>query len=329
MRYMETMRATGLSRISRNFVRLSALGVALVAAQPALATEKLAVNASNVALKVDGRGHAVVYYTKAGRRHHPVVWGAINARHPSAYPTPQVSFKIDYSGGSERLGYPLWKTIVNRCRAYDGPRLPRLVKACKAPDGSYWALQAFQRLLPNYGVKPWLAYQNDWELHISHWSGEVAKLEVRQDWVYGANYREVFGRLTYKGVGVHGFRATSTGVPLDGYGRLIYVDTYNSAYGSGWKRENSFLARPPNGHYCYSFQPHVRPSNYPDGPTRPAGHGQRYRIIAGGPGVTPFVGWSGAALGRYTGSAEDADHEAAMDALKRTLFPDTTKCSFS
>ena len=292
-------------------------------AEVAGASEKLTDNASNVSLKVDNAGHAVVYFTRNGRRQHPVVWGAMNARHPSQS-VPQVSFKIDYSGGYMRLGRPLWKTIRNRCRPYDGPALPWLVTACKAPDGSYWALQQFRRLLPNLGLDPWQPRQRARELHISHWKGETAKLDLWADWVMSFRYHEVFGRLTYRGRPVHGFQATRSGAPLDGYGRLIYLDSYNSALGRGWRRENSFLAGRPNGRYCYLFVPRNRYPNYPSGPRRPAAHGERYRLTAGGPGVTPFVMATTTGLPDF--AASNPAHiriEAALNPLKASLFGDT------
>ena len=312
-RFRHTARTTVLTAL--------ALG-ALVGAPEALASEKLTDNAANVSLKVDGSGHAVVYFTRNGRRMHPVVWGAINARHPSRN-VPQVKFKVDYSGGYMKLGSPLWKTIKNRCRPYDGPPLPWLVTACKAPDGSYWALQQFRRLLPNLGVSPWAPHQRARELHISHWKGEPAKLEVSADWVMSMHWHEVFGRVTYQGQPVYGFSSTSAGAPLDGYGRLIYLDTYNSALGAGWKRENSFLAQRPNGRFCYMFVPRDRYAGYPAGPRRPAANGQRYRLTAGGPGVTPFVMTTVAGLPNF--SSTNPDHvalEALLNPVKRALFGD-------
>jgi hypothetical protein len=307
--------------------RLAALGAVLAAVfglpETALASEKLTDNASNVVLKVDNAGHAVVYFTRGGRRMHPVVWGAVNARHPSQR-VRQVSFKIDYSGGYMRLGRPLWKTIRNRCRPYDGPPLPFLVAACKAPDGSYWALQQFRRLLPNLGIDPWLRHQRARELHISHWTGEPTRLDVYADWVMSVRWHEIFGRLTYRGRGVHGFRATPSGAPLDSYGRLVYLDVYNSALGRGWKRENSFLAGRPNGRFCYLFVPRPRYSWYPPGPRRPAANGERYRVIAGGPGVTPFVQRIVPGLPDF--SSSNPAHlalEAQMNPIKRSLFGDT------
>ena len=66
----------------------------------------------------------------------------------------QVAFKLDYAGGWGKSHTDSWKTFGDRCGAYDGPALAWKVTACKAPDGSYWALQAWQRMLPNYGVAP-------------------------------------------------------------------------------------------------------------------------------------------------------------------------------
>jgi hypothetical protein len=269
---------------------LATVAACLAVPSVAGASEKITANAAKLQLRVDGKGRAVVSWTKGGVRRHAAVWGAINARHPD--PTrPQVRFRIDYSGGWQKLGFPLYKTINNRCGRYDGPWIPWLVKACKAPDGSYWALQRFKRLMPNLGMDPWLPRHRTREVHLSHWKGPIAKLEVYANWVQSQRWHELFGRLTYKGVGVYGFKTLGYGEPGDAYGRLIYLDTYNSALGRGWKRENSFLARrkATPGHFCYHFVPRERYSWYPPGPIRPAAHGEKYRLTGGGPGVTPYV----------------------------------------
>jgi hypothetical protein len=185
------------------------------------------------------------------------------------------------------------------CLPYDGPTLPWFVTACKAPDGSYWALQSWQRMLPNLGLDPWKPEQSVWELHLSHWSGPLPELEVHLDWVMTQKARHLFGRFSYLGVPVHGFKATPTGNPLDSYGRNIYLDVLNApGYGPGWRRENSFLAQNPNGNFCYGFYPHKPYPGYPPG-DRPAGHGERYRATVIGPGVLPDIGWEGADLGDY------------------------------
>ena len=89
---------------------------------------------------------------------------------------------------------------------------------------------------------------------------------------------------------MHGFRSTDTGNPLDDYGRNVYLDTFDSAYGMGWRRENSFLTHRGSGAFCYALGPHG---------DRPAGKGERYRATVIGPGVTPDVMWEGAAPGPF------------------------------
>jgi len=267
---------------------LAAVAAALAVAAPASAAQLLARNAGNVSIKVDKQSRAVVYYRIGGQQKAAAVWGAINALTPSQS-RKQVEFKVDYSGGFKVLGTPLAKNIANVCGRYKGPQLPWLVAGCSAPDGSHWALQSFQRLMPNLGVAPWLPGQRAWELWISHWKGDLPELEAYAGWFGSRKFHQVFGRLTYQGVPVHGFKATSTGVPLDSFGRLVYLDVFDSALGQGWKRENSFLARQPTGHYCYGFFQRPRYAWYPAGPPSPPANASKYRLTAGGPGVTPFV----------------------------------------
>ena len=140
-------------------------------------------------------------YRVGGSRRQVVVWGALNARQPSAR-VRQVRFKLDYSGRSAPKGYG------NVCRGYSGPGLPWFAAGCAAPDGSFWAVQSWQRALPDLGFAPWLPAQSVWELRISHWTGPLARLEVYSDWVYGGRFHELFGRLSYRGGAVHGFRTT-------------------------------------------------------------------------------------------------------------------------
>ena len=98
----------------------------------------------------------------------------------------------------------------------------------------------------------------------------------------------------YLGQPVYGFHTTQYGAPTDRFGRLIYLDTFDSTYGSGWKRENSFVPHNPTGAFCYgfySFDPTKGGYQHPPGWTgkRGPGTGEKYRITAGGPGVTPNV----------------------------------------
>jgi hypothetical protein len=261
----------------------AAVGACLlgVLAPAASASQLIDRNAVGATLRVSTDGRALVTYRVGVRVRHVLVWGAVNADPPSTS-RPQVAFKLDYSGGRGA-----WKTFKNACRPVRNV-VKYEVAVCIASDGSYWALQSWQRALPNYGVVP-TAAQSAYELRLSHWTDGQAELVVNTGWAY-RQYDQLFGQLVYAGQPVFGFRSTPAGVPLDTYGRNLYLDTYNSAYGGGWLRENSFLAHNPSGTFCYGFYPHG---------TRPPGTGQRYRLSVIGPGVTPDVVWEGAAPGAY------------------------------
>jgi hypothetical protein len=296
--------------------RFALLALLVVAALPAPAAASGVVDfdaaAPKLAVSKDG-SRAIVTYRKHGVLRHVLVLGAVDALPPSQS-VPQAKFTIDWGGGWGLYHRTVWKHFGNACRPYDGPALAWRVAACKAPDGSYWALQAWQPYLPHRGYPAWKHEQTRWELHVSHWHGETAKLEVWRDWAFGQAH-DLFGRLTYRGVPVHGFRSSPSGSPLDGYGRALYIDTYDSAYGAGWKRETSILFRKPTGAFCFSFWP-THDVSLPGRPLRPAGKGRRYRITVMGPGVTPDVMWEGPGLHDFNpNNAADVDYERRMNAL--------------
>ena len=216
-------------------------------ASPALASEPLGDrDVSFLSLKVNGRGEALVSYTRAdGARRDVLVWDAVNALAPDP-DRPQVHFRFDYSGGWRTYGRARYARLLRDvCRPYDGPRLVFLVAACKAPDGSYWALQRWQRLAPMRGFDPFLPGQAAIELHVSHWSGPLPILEVSPNWTYGGTLQGLFGRLTYRGEAVHGFR-TPSATRRDPYARFVYIDTFKSVYGPGWKRDTGIVTHPRN-----------------------------------------------------------------------------------
>jgi hypothetical protein len=260
----------------------------LVGTTNASASYLVTRNAHGVSLRISG-ATAIVGYTTYGSRHHALLSGAVNARSPRAG-VPQVAFRVRYGLGGKGGG---------SCRPYTGPELVFAVAACDGPDGSHWALQTWRRLQPNFG-----GVRAPWELHASHWTGDLPKLEVWLDWSYAGRYQHLFGRYTYNGAPVHGFSSTHRGSPRDSYGRNLYLDTYDSWYGQGWRRENSFLSHRGTGVFCYGFYPHRG---------RP-GTGAAYRLVVQGPGVTPLVSWTAQSQGSF-----DADLDSEMNALQRSL----------
>jgi hypothetical protein len=290
-------------------ILIAAVVATLAAAGTAGASEIIDRNTQHVRLGVDASGQALVTYEVRGRVMHVRAWGAADARQPTAS-RPQFSFRKDYSGRR-------WTSFRNQCRSYDGPKLAFQVAACAAADGSYWALQSWRRTLPNFDGSP-SSGLGSWELHLSHWTGAVATLEAWTDWVYSGRYHHLFGRLTYQGQPVYGFSATRVGSPRDGYGRNIYVDTFDSRYGKGWRRENAFLAHRPTGVFCYGFYHFT---------SRGPGNGAKYRLTAIGPGVTPDVSITIPGLHDYNpNSSGDVAYENKQNALQDSIAGVDTKC---
>ena len=302
---------------------------ALAVAAPARASELVDDrNPTQINLKVNAKGEALVTYRREGGAiRHLLAWGAVNALAPSQ-DRPQVAMKLDYAGGWSkyeskpvpfRVNY--WKTFT-ACGNYDGPVLVYFVAACKARDGSYWALQSWQRLQPLLGFAPWLKRHTDVELHISHWTGPLPALELYKHWSYARTWEGLFARFSYLGQPVYGLAFTSQGVPLDGYGRNVYIDTYDSWYGAGWKRESGILLHRGTGTLCHSFVPQIVFSHYPTpGTSRAPAPGSKYRATVMGPGVTPVIQTEISGLGAFNPAAADA-----MDAVFDRVMADDRVC---
>lgn len=295
----------GIRRLVLALIVVAAAGLLVPVAT---ASQLIARDATNVRLEVNKRGQALISYRVRGKSRQVLVWGAVNAVHPSE-DRKQVAFRVDYSGGWRSFGRTLSIGFRNACKPAAVP-LPWLVVACRTPDGSYWALQTWQRGLRNYGM-PSTGTRDDWELRLSHWTGPVPLLEVGIGWAY-RRFHSLYGRYTWKGRPIHGFSATPAGVPLDSFGRNLYVDTLNSALGPGWQRENGFLAHRGTGGFCYGFYPHG---------SRPSGMGERYRLSVSGPGVLPDASWEGTPPKIY-----DRAFDLEADKSQSTLLANDRLC---
>jgi hypothetical protein len=260
-------------------------------------------------LKVNKNNVALVTYFAHGHTIHALLWGAVNALPPdAAHPRSQLKFKVNYAGGrGSSLGAGYWHKVSahNVCGRYTGPPLYGLVKACTMPDGSSWALQAWQRDLPDNGWSPKTSDESAWELHVSHWSGPLPQLWFKMDWTYATApdgpFDHLYGTFTYDGHPVYGFGSTSAGAPTDSFGRLVSMDTLHPPWKrgyrqvGGWYRFNTFLTHRPYGDFCtgvFGVIAGVPTRTHP-------GRGSEYRITANGPGVTPIVSWRDYGPGYY------------------------------
>ena len=83
--------------------------------------------------------------------------------------------------------------------------------------------------------------------------------------------------------------------------------------------ETSIVFRKPTGAFCYSFWP-THDVSLPGQPSRPEGHGTRYRISVVGPGVTPDVVTEARDLGAYNPEVEKQQDALFMQVIAGDKF---------
>ena len=255
-----------------------------VAASTANASDLIDRNAHGVTLKVNAKGEALLTYTAGGKHKHVLAWAAKNAIAPtppaprsrSGSTTPAAGASTGATTG-RRSRTNAAPTPGRRSRGRWRPARRPTARSGRCRPGSAGCRTTGSRRPESQGA---------WELRLSHWTGSLPVLQIQTDWAWH-QWDHLFGTFTYDNSPVFGFRSTSSGVPLDTFGRNIYVDTYDSAYGQGWKRENSFLTHTRTGVFCYSFNPH---SGHPAGKGAPLPRDGRRpgrdarRHVAGRPG---------------------------------------------
>jgi hypothetical protein len=306
------------------FVGIAAVAAALFAPN-ALASQLVARNAKYPSIAVaihNGTEVASVAYEQGGAWHRVLVWGATNATAPKRG-AHQVHFAMSYSGHTPSVTWK-WVKKHNTCTTYTGPALAWGVAnpggrwecdITKNGVTSFWALQVWQRELPD-GGQPANPTQRSYELQVSHWTGDLPVLWLKWDWIYNGRYDHLYGKMTYDGNAVYGFGSSTTGNPTDSFGRNIYVDTQSPPWYSGyrqagdWYRWNGFLTKRPLGNFCAGVYSNQYGRSVP-------GKGKEYRATAMGPGVTPIVMWHGGPPGDYqpfpSGSPMNFSSTAAAD----------------
>ena len=152
--------------------------------------------------------------------------------------------------------------------------------------------------------------------------GRSPLLEVSQNWTYSGRWQGLFGRLTYRGQPVFGFR-TPSATRREPYARFVYIDALNSVYGAGWRHDTANVTHVGDGAFCYSFVPQAPPAGYPDRTPRGPAIGDAHRVTVMGPGVTPDVQWEGRRSARYD-RARDVAFNALFDQL---VGPDDKVCT--
>jgi hypothetical protein len=204
-------------------VIVALIAAAVVAPTPAGASIMVASWARNPTLKVVSGGAAEVDWTAAGRRHSVVI----------------------YRNGTRRYGLHL----KGRDASFPttAVSIPMALAVRQTPNGDYWGLQAWRRLRPG-----------PLELRFSRWQGAPTVLTLAAvccKW----RSENVVGQATFHGRAIYGYHATRTGVPLDKYGRNVYLDTLQ---GGGWRRMMGILTHRPTGRFSLWIRPNWRGADY-------------------------------------------------------------------
>jgi hypothetical protein len=313
--------------------------LALAVVPTAFGSVLLARNATNVQIRVVRDNHvlkSVISFKANGEKRTILAWGALNAR---AHPKCGKLFGPRCGPAQVEMSHMRLSPtghyakhingLANLCHGYDGPSLKYWVTGCKGPDGTYWGLQSWIRL----GPVCTRADKGTPELRLSHWSGAFPKLQIWLDWTTPhphvtdpIHYTHLFGQYTYKGAPVYGLNWTPAGVPTDGYGRVIYIESRNTLchgkaksrtgiVGGVWDNDESGLSKPIHGEFCHDYSP--------PGTKHFLSTGDMYRATAMGPGVTPDVSWGPVpALDVF-----DPLYEAQMNALQRKLSKGSKYCT--
>ena len=214
---------------------------ALAVVAPATASEPLQdANVTLLSLKVNGKGEALFTYRRAdGRLRRVLAWARSTPvrRRPtfprcgSAGTTPAVgaSTETGSTGGASR-------TAAGRTTARSTDARRRM----QGPDGTYWTVQvATAPAAPRLrSVAP-----PPCELGVPRRALRRRASSARTPSQLDAR-RPLAGRLRPlqlpRPAGVR-VRLDRKGRPKDKYGRNLYIDTLNSAYGAGWRRESGIL----------------------------------------------------------------------------------------
>jgi hypothetical protein len=206
--------------------RLLALGLLAALAFPLSAegSIKIASNAHNASLQVNSQGVATVFWTtSSGVRRTAVV---------------KRNGRVVY--GRVAPG----RDVSRPSSAYS---LPLLVAQRQTSSGRLWALQNWKRLRTG-----------PWELRFSRWFGAPTRLVLRA-WCCKWRSEVARGRATFHGRPIYGYRFTRSGVPLDGLGRNVYIDSFRQ---NRWIRLMGILTHRPTGKYGLWIRKHWRGTQY-------------------------------------------------------------------
>ena len=165
------------------------------------------------------------------------------------------------------------------------------------------------------GVAPFRPEQDAYELHVSHWSGPLPVSRSRRTGRTGGTLQ---GSVRPSDL-PRRCRCTASGRPLatktDPYARFVYIDTFNSVYGPGWKRDTGIVTHRAKRGLLLQLRRAERRHRVTRRESRAArATASVIECRVMGPGVTPVVEWEGEGLHRYDAAADRVLQQALRPA---------------
>ena len=285
----------------------SAAVVAAVFVPAASSSQLIDRNAKDIQLATNRNGEALITYRAGGKLKHVLAWGGAQCDRADTGPGDRSRSSSTTRAATGSTGATTGRRSTTCARPTPGHRFHGRSRRASRPTARYWALQAWQRELPDLGLTPQPA-QAVWELRLSHWTGDLPQLDIHMDWAY-RRYDHLFGTLTYKNMPEFGFASTAGGEPLDTLRPQHLCRHVRLCVRPGVEAREQL----PRPHRQRRLLLRLLPT--PERKPAARGRGLRYRATVIGPGVTPDVTWEGLAPGPYDASldAQANDEIRALD----------------
>jgi hypothetical protein len=207
----------------RTLVLLAALA-ALALPTAGDASIKIAAGAHDASLRVNAKGVATISWTTAGGTRRSAIV-ALNGK--TTWDRAASGKDVTHETGEVSL--------------------PMVVQLRKGPSGRFWALQSWKRLKGG-----------PVELRFSRWRGAPTKLPIHAKCCKWRS-EMVKGRATFHGRAIFGYSNTPEGVPLDEFGRNVYIDFMKRGT---WHRTMGILTHRPTGKFSLWIRKYWRGSAY-------------------------------------------------------------------
>jgi hypothetical protein len=212
------------ARYRRGIVAVALCAAAAWLAGAAQGSVMVALDARDPSLQIDASGNALVSWTTAdgGRR----------------------SLEIDRNGSLRYGGSEVGADVSHPTGAVS---LPWAVAVRQTADGSFYALQAWQRLA-GHPV----------ELRFSRWKGDPTRLTLGSICCKWGG-ETISGAASFHDQAIFGMKATRSGVPLDPYGRNVYLDSFQNGH---WERMMGILTHRGTGAFSLWIRPNWAGTRY-------------------------------------------------------------------